>query len=349
MKYLDDCTMLCGKIFAAMHITAGLPPRGSEGTTVKVENTAQVLRNIFIVNGRMAIIFEYNKSRAANNRSFFIVRFLPADLGQLVFCYLAYIWLFSNFLCKQVGVPHYRSNEFLFPDPRRKQKHMSSLQATEILRHLTHHMATPMTISLYRQASVAIAKRYISKLIQNQNFYEPADATEPINMIAMGVGNNPRTMLNSYAIDKALPTRLQSELLELYLRLSTMWQEWNKMYFEEHCNAPQAARDDTRPDRKRRAALIIKPDLLTTKRLCEAGARNLLLQEDGFQYDQRYRVLICFDCGAAVIPGRISVDRHLRKHNIVGELKKTLHERFKDYDLAEPLQSTASGRWRAAN
>lgn len=118
MNYLDECTLLCGEIFAAMHITAGLPPRGSEGTIVKVQNTAQVLRNIFVVNGRMAIIFKYNKSRAANNRSFFIVRFLPADLGQLVFCYLAYIRPFANFLCKPVGVPQYRSNEFLFHDPR---------------------------------------------------------------------------------------------------------------------------------------------------------------------------------------------------------------------------------------
>lgn len=135
MKYLDECTILCGEIFAAVHITAGLPPCGSKGIIVKVQNTAQVLRNIFIVNGCMALIFKYNKSHAANNHSFFIVRFLTPKLGQLVFCYLAYIRPFANFLCKQVGIPQYRSNEFLFPDPKRKQKHMSSVQATAILRH----------------------------------------------------------------------------------------------------------------------------------------------------------------------------------------------------------------------
>ena len=36
MKDLDECTMLCGEIFTVMHITAGLPPYDSEGTTVKV-------------------------------------------------------------------------------------------------------------------------------------------------------------------------------------------------------------------------------------------------------------------------------------------------------------------------
>jgi hypothetical protein len=336
VKYLDNCIALSGEIWAAIHITAGLPPRGSEGTTVKVYNTAQVLRNVFIINGQVAIVFEYNKSRAANNHSFFIVRYLPSNLGTLVFNYLAYIRPFADFLCIRIGLPHLRCNEFLFQDPRKKQKHLSSEQATAILRRLTSHFTAPMTISLYRQASVAIAKRYISKLIEHKNFYELTNATEPINMLAMGVGNNPRTLLTAYAIDKALPTRLQSELLELYLQLSTTWQHWNEKYYKDHCKLQPVQK--TEPSQKR-PAISTPCSILQAKRLCMAEAAppsEILSLEDEFQYDNHYRVLICLKCGSAIIPGKSAIVRHLRKHNIKGESLKLLSNQFSGYDLAQP-------------
>lgn len=136
--------------WVAIHITAGLLPRGSEDTIVKVYNTAQVLRVVFIINGRVAIVFEYNKSHAANNHLFLNVRYLPSNLGTLVFNYLAYIRPFADFLCIWIGLPYLRCNEFLFQNPRKKPKHLSFEQATAILRRLTSHFTAPMTISLYR-------------------------------------------------------------------------------------------------------------------------------------------------------------------------------------------------------
>ena len=85
---------------------------------------------------------------------------------------------------------------------------------------MTSHLLVPMTLSLYRQASLAVAKRHITKLIKYIRFYKPTDLSDPISILAIGSGHKPRTLLNTYAIDCALPTRLQSELLELYSQLS---------------------------------------------------------------------------------------------------------------------------------
>jgi pterin-4a-carbinolamine dehydratase len=128
-------------------------------------------------------------------------------------------------LANQLSTPQFQSTEFLFPDPNYKKKHLSSPQASKILGLLTHNLVTPWTLALYRQAALAIAKRHISELIKKVNFYHPPDASNPIKMITARAGHHPQILLSSYAIDKALPSRLQPELLEMYLRLSTLWQE----------------------------------------------------------------------------------------------------------------------------
>jgi hypothetical protein len=75
--YLRSLIELAGDIFAAVHLTAGLPGRGTEIGSVRVSNTMQALRNVFVRNGRIMIIISYNKARASNNHAFYVVRYLP--------------------------------------------------------------------------------------------------------------------------------------------------------------------------------------------------------------------------------------------------------------------------------
>lgn len=99
---------------------------------------------------------------------------------------------------------------------------------------MTSHLLAPIMLSLYCQASLAVVKRYIPKLIKYIRFYKPIDSSDPISMLAIGSGYKPRTLLNTYAIDRTLPTRLQAELLELYSQLLRVWQEWNEIYYSKH-------------------------------------------------------------------------------------------------------------------
>ncbi|OAA37048.1 telomere-associated recQ-like helicase [Metarhizium rileyi] len=187
-------------------------------TTIRLRNTKLAIRNLSIRQGRAIIVISYTKARSSNNHAFYIIRYLPDDLGLSVVVYLTYIRPFLDFLANQLGLPHYHSNEFLFLDPKRKERHLSTTQATESLRDLTPTLQTPWTISLYRQASIAIVKRHISELIKGRNFYYPSDANTSVGMIAAGVGHRPRMLLTAYAIDTALPTRLQPELLEIKIQ-----------------------------------------------------------------------------------------------------------------------------------
>lgn len=45
----------------------------------------------------MLIIISYTKARASNNHSFYVVRYLPDEVGASVVLYLGYIRPFLNF------------------------------------------------------------------------------------------------------------------------------------------------------------------------------------------------------------------------------------------------------------
>lgn len=354
LRYVESLQRLLDDIFTAIHVTAGLPARGPEITTIKTSNTAQVLRSIFVLNGRFFIVFEYNKTRRTTNQSFYVVRYLPPKLGVLLYQYLVYVRPFADFLCRQLGFPHLHSSEFLFPDPKRRGKHLGSPQATQILRQATQHFPTPMTLALYRQTSLTIAKRYIPKLIQQKNFYKPKDTSDPYNMIAMGTGHHTRALLTAYAIDRAYPTRLQPELLELYLRLSTLWQAWNEQYDQDHRPPPsdQGSATAAGPSRKRQLGeaeastpwVPEKPYISSSETGQPSYNRTTAFSPAqstappgscpvDFRYDPDHKILICRLCESAMQPGPKSWYRHLNHHRILGSACTTLMEQFSQHEL----------------
>jgi hypothetical protein len=306
------------------------------------------MRNLIFREGRLLLVIEYNKARTSNYHAFYIVRYPPPKLARLVYLYLVYVRPFISFLAGQLRFTRLYTTEFLFPDPRHRQKHLSSAQATDILKRLTQRFPTPMSISLYRQSALTIIKRYIKKLIPAANFYKPKAASDPIKMIATGVGHHPRVLLTEYAIDSALPARLQPELLEMYLQLSTLWQDWNEQYYQNHRHLWSSAPTDRTPsDVVDLGTKGIKRSLppddrslpgLNKRRAGSIPASKVPLETDGFQYNAQFKILICMSCESIIQPEPTAWYRHLNSiHRITGPLCKTLLERFATYDLC-PLK-----------
>jgi hypothetical protein len=195
-------------MFAPIYITASIPGRGTEIGSIRVLNTALGIQHVFIRNNRILIIIPYNKARALNNHAFYIIRYLPKGLDLSILKYLVYVRPFLDFLAGQLKLVQYQSTKFLFPDPNLRQKHLLSAQATHVLKRLTSTLQTPWTLSLYRQAALTIAKRYISEVVKQINFYNPVEASNPIRIIIAGAGHYPRILIGAYGVDKALPSRL---------------------------------------------------------------------------------------------------------------------------------------------
>lgn len=56
------------------------------------------MRNLFVCNGRMAIITEYQKACSQTNHAFYMVRILPQLVSEMLFQYLVYIQPFARSL-----------------------------------------------------------------------------------------------------------------------------------------------------------------------------------------------------------------------------------------------------------
>lgn len=342
-KYLSAGVALNKSAFAAIHFRASLPGRGTEVTSIRYLNSKLSIRNLFFYDGRMIIIISYNKARASNNYAFHIVRYIPVDLSLSLLKYLAIVRPVWEFLAKMMRSARHDSREFFFLDPNGRRKHLSSDQALDILRSRTRDLATPWTLSLYRQAALAIAKRHLSKLVEKINFYYPTSAADPIRMFAAGAGHHPRMLLTAYAIDRALPERLQPELLEMYRRLSDTWQEWTRQYYQE-CYLRSREKSpginaamphgicNKRPAEPYGLSRASKTARTNNAASCHNNGQVDLA--DGFLYNSQYQILICIMCGSMIQPGQKSFYNHLNKlHRITRLACKTLMERFSTFKL----------------
>lgn len=207
-----------------------MPGRGTETTTIKWCNTRHVMRNIFIHDGRLVIITEYTKARYKTNKSLYIARFLHPLVSRILFKYLAYVQPFIETLKDQTKLV---SNKAVSLDQRSftfssvAGKPLSSYQLSAMISNQSiKPIGVSLTIASYRQTTIVIAKQHIVTIAKPFNPYSTTDINDPLLAIARQAGHNIRTLMASYAINKAYPTRLQPELLCQYEYISALWHKW---------------------------------------------------------------------------------------------------------------------------
>ena len=109
-------------LLVLVHMTGGLPARGTELITVQYANGVNGGgRGIFIEDGLVACVTAYHKNIGASGKSKTIHRYLPREVGEMV---VSYIWLvipFRDQLQRVIGsVPANDMSSFLW-EPREEE------------------------------------------------------------------------------------------------------------------------------------------------------------------------------------------------------------------------------------
>jgi hypothetical protein len=242
-------------LLACIHFTGGIPGRGTEVTTIKWCNTRHVMRNVFVYQGRLVIITEYTKARGRMNKSFYIVRFLPLLVSQILFQYLVYVRPFAEALSSQAQLGSQVAtslDQYSFVLTRTDDRpfHTNDLSAI-ISKQTKKVLGTPLATASYRQATLAIAKKHIATIAKP---LDPYSARTGSNALLLGVahqaGHTIQTLMDSYAINKAYPTRLQPELIYQYKIVSELWHQWLQLgQFEQKLKAKRLQDEQTSLDR----------------------------------------------------------------------------------------------------
>jgi hypothetical protein len=231
-------------LLTAMHYTGGMPSRGAEMTTLRISNTTAAMRNVYVLNGEMVVIIEYTKTRTLTNQTFYIAKFYPPLVGQLIFYYLVYIQRFANYIhrncLKSTTASAQRHSPYMFArlggnTVTLQSKHMSD----EITRQTKCYLGgARLGIQGYRQVVNGITRRHLVTMVRAVKPYDKLDeANAPLIPWAQQSGHTIRTFLQHYGNNIAFPTRLQPELLARYENVSKVWHEW--LDLEQTKPAPQ--------------------------------------------------------------------------------------------------------------
>jgi hypothetical protein len=225
MAYLKGCNRLVRLLFSGIHTTSGMPGRGEELRVVRWADTAAVQRNIFICQGRILLVFSYNKASRNANNSFFIVRVPCPAVERCLFLYLAYIRPFSSFLSRQLELLSATAptNPHLFTVYDSASACFSSPACSKTLEQSTAGCPVRLNFQTYRQIAVAVSKKHLPGLTQPFDPNTPNDYGGFLRLLSFQTGHNPSTHASAYALDRAYPAKLQPELVERYFEGSRTW------------------------------------------------------------------------------------------------------------------------------
>jgi hypothetical protein len=74
----------------AVHVAGGQPARGPELLSIRWRNGLLQDRNLYVIDGQVAVVTRYHKTQSQWDKPKVVVHFLPKAVGQLVAAYLLY-------------------------------------------------------------------------------------------------------------------------------------------------------------------------------------------------------------------------------------------------------------------
>lgn len=167
MLYLERCNDMVAVLFSSVYITSRMPARGEELWVLLWADTAAVQRIIFICQGRILLVFAYNKASQNLNNSFFVVRVPCALVERCLFLYLAYIRPFSDFLSRQLNLINagVLTNPYLFTAYDTLLSCFNLSACLKLLQQLTLECLILLNFQIYRQIAVAISKKHLLDIV----------------------------------------------------------------------------------------------------------------------------------------------------------------------------------------
>jgi hypothetical protein len=217
-------------LLGGLHTAGGQVPRAPELLGLEIQNGPSTERGVYVWNGFMVYLTRHHKAKRSNNREFYVVRFLPARLGRVMYKYLVYIRPFLDMLQRERDT-YYKEvvpTRLLFRSGRDLDRPWDAARLTAILRKATTEVwGRPVNSQLYRQLTIGITEKHVQEVHKPFNRFDDVKAGANRNVaFAWQSGHRPLQRATTYGLDGAFPAKLQPALLRLYEWASTRWHEF---------------------------------------------------------------------------------------------------------------------------
>ncbi|EXA29293.1 hypothetical protein FOVG_19202 [Fusarium oxysporum f. sp. pisi HDV247] len=231
-QYFKRDEALLSAILGGMFCTGGQLPRCTEVLSLLCCNGELHPRGIYVYDRSMIYITRHHKAKKATNREFIVARFLPAQLGHILYKYLVYIRPFINMLHRErwSGTSSEAAESPLLyrEGAALSSRSWQTGRLTSILKGATSLVwGEPVNSRQFRQICIGITEKHVREVYQSFNRFDDCSADASRNVtFAWQSGHRPLQRAVTYGLDGAFPTKLQPQLLELYRWASTRWHEF---------------------------------------------------------------------------------------------------------------------------
>jgi Orsellinic acid/F9775 biosynthesis cluster protein D len=215
-----------------MHVGSGQVPRCKELLSLWCVNGEFGPRGIYVYNGSMVYIIRHHKAKRSTNREFVVARFLPVQIGHLLYKYLVYIRplvdMFYRESCAGSRDDVQHSPLLFRAEMALSSKPWPTSRFTSILKEATKKAwDLPVSSQTFRQLCIAISEKHVREVYEPFNRFDDTGANADRNVVfAWQSGHRPLQRGSTYGLDGAFPTKLQPQLLHLYRWASTRWHEF---------------------------------------------------------------------------------------------------------------------------
>jgi hypothetical protein len=180
----------------------------------------------------MVYIIRHHKAKRSTNREFNVARFLPVQVGHILYKYLVYIRPLIEMLHREQSDRFKAApsppSRFLFQSDPTAAKPWDPSRLTSALKKATQEVwREPVNSRLFRQICIGITEKHVAEVHKPFNRFDDESSMADRNVVfSWQSGHRPMQRASTYGLDGAFPSKLQPALLRVYEWASVRWHEF---------------------------------------------------------------------------------------------------------------------------
>jgi hypothetical protein len=219
-------------LMCLLYMLGGQVPRGPELFSIEYQNGPLTERGIYVYNGYMVYVIRHHKAKRSTNREFNVARFLPIQVGHILYKYLVYIRPLIEMLHReQSHRPEAATSppsRLLFQSDPTAAKPWDPSRLTSALKKATQEVwGEPINSRIFRQICIGVTEKHVVEVHKPFNRFDDRSSTADRNVVfSWQSGHRPIQRASAYGLDGAFPSKLQPALLRIYEWASVRWHEF---------------------------------------------------------------------------------------------------------------------------
>uniref|UniRef100_A0A060TDG4 ARAD1D00132p n=1 Tax=Blastobotrys adeninivorans TaxID=409370 RepID=A0A060TDG4_BLAAD len=207
-QYIGQVEAFLATMLVLVHLSGGQPPRSTELLTIGHANGHGLSRGVYIMEGMVAMVTQYNKSVNRTQRAPKVFRYLPREVGELIVWYMWLVLPFESSLRVRLSQEDEKfasdTRNLFWPYVDAENKHAiwdGDKVGREVKKQFRDHTGQAIGIGYYRHIAIGIAREFL-RIKDDLDAIDEADNEEVQEMQAghtTAVGENIYGRLNSDA------------------------------------------------------------------------------------------------------------------------------------------------------